>query len=73
MWCDPYDWLNKLHNVYMAAIVSIISRRGLRIEVHCRNQPNTVIVSFHYISRSFHFKAVLHLKQYCMYVLLCGP
>ena len=24
----------------MAAIVSIVSRRGLRIEARCRNQPN---------------------------------
>ena len=32
MWPDmvPYDWLNKFHKFYMAAIVGIIiSRRGL--------------------------------------------
>ena len=30
MWHDmnPYDWLNKLYNVYMAATVGIISRHG---------------------------------------------
>ena len=42
MWRDMnrYDWLNKLHNFSMATIVGIISRHGLRIEVHHRNQPN---------------------------------
>ena len=30
-----YDWLNKLYSFCIAAIIgSIISRRGLRIEVH---------------------------------------
>ena len=36
----PYDWSNKFYSFYMVAIVSIISRCGLAIEVHCRNQPN---------------------------------
>ena len=36
----PYDWLNKFYSLYMAAIVSIISRRGLTIEARHRNQPN---------------------------------
>ena len=35
----PYDWLNKFHNFYMAAIVGIISRRGLRIKACHQNQP----------------------------------
>ena len=38
VWCDmiktPYDWLNKLYSVYMAVIVSIISRPDLRIEAN---------------------------------------
>ena len=34
----PYDWLNKFYSFYMAAIVGILSRRGLTIEVHRRNQ-----------------------------------
>ena len=36
----PYNWLSKCYNFYMAAVVSIFSMRGLRIEVYCRNQPN---------------------------------
>ena len=33
---------NKFYNFYMAALVSIVSRHGLRIKVHHRNQHNTV-------------------------------
>ena len=42
MWhdMDPYDWLNKYYSFCMAAIVGIVSRRGLRIEACHRNQPN---------------------------------
>ena len=42
MWCDmdPYDRLNKYYSFCMTAIVGIVSRRGLRIEVRRRNQPN---------------------------------
>ena len=36
----PYDWLNKFYHFYMAAVVSIISRCGFRIESHFRIQPN---------------------------------
>ena len=36
----PYDWLNKFYSFYLVAVVSIISRRGLRIDGHCRNQLN---------------------------------
>ena len=51
-----YDWLNKLHNVYMAAIVGIISRYGLGIE-----ETSLITVSIHCISCSFHFNT--YLKQ----------
>ena len=42
MWhdMDPCDWLNKFCSFCMAAIFGIISRRGLRNQVHHRNQPN---------------------------------
>ena len=36
----PYDWLKKYYNFCVAAIVGIVSRHGLRIEAHRRNQPN---------------------------------
>ena len=35
-----YDWLNKYYTFCTAAIVDIVSRRGLRIEAHRRNQSN---------------------------------
>ena len=38
-----YDWLNEFCNLYIAGIVSIFSRHGLRIEVHHRNQLNKSI------------------------------
>ena len=54
-------WLAKqFYNVYMAAIVSIISRRGLRI-LKCVVETNLIRVSYHCISRSFHFNS--YLKQ----------
>ena len=34
----PYDWLNELYNFYMTAVVGIVSRHGLRVEVYHRNQ-----------------------------------
>ena len=41
---EPYmivhDWPNRFYNIYMVAIVNIISKRGLRIEACHRNQPN---------------------------------
>ena len=36
----PYDWLNKFYSFYKAAVVGIVSRRGLTIKARCRNQPN---------------------------------
>ena len=37
---NPYDWLHTFYSFYMAAIVSIKTRRGIRIEVRHGNQPN---------------------------------
>ena len=41
MSCDM-GWLNKFYSfyIYVAAVVSIASRDGLRTEVCCRKQPN---------------------------------
>ena len=36
----PYDWFEQSFRFYMAAMVSISSRHGLRIKVCCKNQPN---------------------------------
>ena len=36
----PYNWLNKYYSFCMTAIVGIVSRCGLRIEVRRRNQAN---------------------------------
>ena len=46
----------------MAAIVNIVSRRGLGIEACFR--INLITVSFHCISCTFHFKG--YLKQLCI-------
>ena len=55
---DPYHWLNKFYNFYMAAVVSIVSRCDLKTEVYCKSQSNkTKLVLYCY----FHFKS--HLKQ----------
>ena len=35
-----YDWLSKFYSFYIAAVVSIVSRCGIAIEAHHRNQPN---------------------------------
>ena len=35
-----HDWLNKFYSFYMTAIVGIVSRHGLAVEAHHRNQPN---------------------------------
>ena len=34
-----YDWLNKFYSFYMAAVVGIISRHGLRNQRCYRNPP----------------------------------
>ena len=40
MICTLYYWLNKFYSFYVAAIVGIVSRHALTIEVRRRNQPN---------------------------------
>ena len=52
----PYDWLNKYYSFCVAAIVGIISRRGLRIEACRRNQPNK--------SKLELYKPLLHLYSH---------
>ena len=36
MWCN-IDWLNKFYGFYMAALVGIISGRGISIHICCGN------------------------------------
>ena len=40
MWCgmDPNDQSSKFYNFYIVAVVVIVSKCGLKIEAHCRNQ-----------------------------------
>ena len=54
---DPYDWLNKFYRFCMAAIVGIISRCGLVIEVCHGKQPNK--------SKLALFKQLLHILKSC--------
>ena len=35
-WCD----MDSICNFYMAAVINIVSRHGLRTEAHCRKQMN---------------------------------
>ena len=60
-WRDmtSYDWLSKFYSFGMAAIVSIDSRRGLKIEVHYRNQPSKGKLALY--KSLLHFYS--HLKQ----------
>ena len=61
---NPCGWLNKFYSLYMTAIVSIISRHGLWIEAHHRNQPSKsklVLCIYHYCSCNS------HLKQLCIH------
>ena len=51
---NPYDWLNKFWNAYKVAIISIISRRGLRSEACCENQPNKNKLSSYKMFLSLH-------------------
>ena len=42
---SSYDWLNKSYSFYVAAVVGVVSRRGLRIEVHRRRSKLTLYKS----------------------------
>ena len=64
-WYDiwtPYDWLNKFYSFYLVAVVSIISRRGLRIDGHCRNQLNKSKLVMYKLLIHFHLHTIT-LKQ----------
>ena len=40
----PYDWLNKFYSLYIAAIVSIISRHDFTIEIQLKCVIETILV-----------------------------
>ena len=40
MWHDMVSLVKQVLQFFMAAIVSIVSRRGLSIDAHHRHQPN---------------------------------
>ena len=60
-----YDWLNKFYSFYVAAVVGIISRHGLSIDVHHGNQPNKHKPALYKPSTSFnsHLKLLYIDKQ----------
>ena len=71
----PYDWLNNFYSCYMAAIVSIISRCGLRIKVCHRNQANkTKLVPYKSLLSKSHSKQLyISNKMECFsYKGKCG-
>ena len=57
MWHDmnPYDWLNKLHNVYIVAIVNT------DVALELKHIVETSLITVHFQSCSFHFNS--YLKQ----------
>ena len=56
MWI-PYDWLNKFYSFYVAAVVSIISRRGLSTDAHHENQHNKCKLALYKLSIHFNNRA----------------
>ena len=54
-----YDWVSKFYSFYMAAIVDIVGRGGLTIEVHHGNQPSRSKLAL--CTLWIHFNR--HLKQ----------
>ena len=59
----PYNWLNKFYKCYMAAVVGIISRYGLRIEACLTNQPNKSKLP---LPITVTLAAVYHSCTYCV-------
>ena len=47
MWCDidPYDWLNKFYDFYMAVVVGISSGRDVSIYTVCVVETSPIRVS----------------------------
>ena len=43
MICTPYDWLNKLHNLYMQTLVSIV---GMTLEMKCIIETSLIRVNY---------------------------
>ena len=58
----PCDWFKKFYGLYMAAVVYIVSKHGLNIDVHRRNQPDKDKLAL-LINICSHLKQFLHAKQ----------
>ena len=55
---SPDDWLNKFYNIYVGALVSIILRHGLSIDMHHENQLNKCKLALYTLS--IHFNSSLN-------------
>ena len=66
---NPYDWLKSFYSFFIPAIVGIIRRCDLTVEVCCGNQPNNSNLAL--------YKLLIHFYQFqtliILYTLLCGP
>ena len=53
-----FDWLNKFYSFCIAALVGIVIRPGLTIEMSHRNQPNKSKLVVCYIRHYFTFTVI---------------
>ena len=53
----PYDWLNRFYSFYVAAVVGIVSRRGLSIDACHEKQPSKYKLALY--KQSIHFNCSL--------------
>ena len=69
----PYDWLKRFYSFCMAAIISIVSRHGLRNEVLCRNQHNKSKLALYKPLLDFYSQLYISNKTECFsYKCGCG-
>ena len=60
----PYNWLHKFYSICKAAIVGTVSRPGLTIEAHCRNQPNkSKLALYNLLLHSYNYLKQLYMSN----------